>query len=376
MPGSRQNDVTRRAILGGCAAALTLPVSRAWPAAAEGRSLGQRAATKGLAFGASFSTEELNKPYADRYAAIYAEDCRVLTSELEFKMYALRPSADTLDFGPADKLLAVATAHQQAVRGHTLIWNDAQPDWVKRLGPGEVEHLLETHIETVMERYRGRVASWDVVNEPIGPWDHQPGNLRTGPYYATFGEAYIAKSFEIARRIDPKAELVLNEAQTESNDENGATFRASLLALLKRLKDRGAPIDTIGLQSHIDTARPYDFARFADFVREIIALGYGVAITELDVNDRALDGAPKVRDPEIAKIYRDYLAAVLPITEIKTLTLWQLADHTSWLWYDAVAKGTTGTRLPRPLLYDQAFNKKPAWYAIADAFEAMPARKL
>ncbi len=343
-------------------------------AGSAGDGLGARAAAKGLKFGASFSTEELNKPYADRYAAIYAEDCRVLTSELEFKMYTLRPTADVLDFAPADKLLAVAEKDQQTVRGHTLVWNDALPDWVHRLGPGEVEHLLEAHIETVMERYRGRVTSWDVVNEPIGPWDKLPGNLRKGPYYSTFGESYIAKSFVIARKADPKAELVLNEAQTESDDDNGATFRSSLLGLLKRLKDSGAPIDTVGLQSHIDTARPYDFARFADFVREIVALGYGVAITELDVNDRALDSTPNLRDAAVAKIYKNFLAAVLPIREIKTLTLWQLADHTSWLWYDAVAKGNPGGRLPRPLLYDASFKKKSAWYAVAEALDAMPAR--
>ncbi len=188
------------------------------------------------------------------------------------------------------------------------------------------------------------------------------------------GEDYIARSFRLARAADPDAELVLNEAQTESADENGQTFRDSFLALLKRLKAADVPIDGVGLQCHLDTGRPYDFPRFAGFVEEIAALGYRVLLTELDVNDRALPRDVAARDLRVAAMYGDFLKAVLPNRSITTLTLWQMADHTSWLYYDAVSKSPDSPRQPRPLIYDSNFARKRAWDAVAEALEAMPPR--
>lgn len=371
--------LTRRSVIAGGAASLgllaaggTAPAGAT--AAGPSLSLGARAAAKGLQFGASFATHELDKPYGAHYAATYAEDVRMLSSEAEFKLYSLRPTAITLDFAPADRLMAFARQHNLAVHGHTLIWNDALPDWIKRLGPGEVEFLHDTHLRSVLERYGAEVPSWDVVNEPIAPWDRLPGNLRTGAFYAAMGPDYIARSFRLARKAAPAARLFINEAQTESDDENGAVFRKSFLDLMTRLKGEGAPIDGIGLECHLDTARPYDFPRFAAFVAELAALGYEIAISELDVNDRALPADPGQRDAQVADIYRRFLTAVLPIPAVKRLTLWQLADHTNWMFYDAVAKTPKAKRRPRPLPFDDRFQKKPAWEAIAAALDAMPAR--
>ena len=370
---------TRRAALQAGAVAvaagsLRTPVLGAVTASADEQSLGDLADAKGLLFGASFASHELDRDYGPAYAAIYERDCAVLTTELELKLPILRPDAVTIDFAPADKFFDFAVKAQKKVRGHTLIWNDYLPEWVNRLGPGEVEHLLDAHIATVIDRYRDRVVSWDVVNEPIAPWDKLPGNLRKGAFYSALGEDYIARSFREARRVLPLGQLVLNEAQTESDDENGETFRRSLLALLKRLKAEGAPVDGVGLQCHLDSARPYDFPRFAAFIEDIAALGFEIAITELDVNDRAFPTGLKQRDAKVADVYRRFLAAVLPIKAIKTLTLWQMADHTSWMFYEAAAKPAKTQRHPRPLIYDESFTRKPSWFAVAEALEDMPGR--
>ena len=365
-------ETTRRAVLQGGAAAAAMAALPAW--AQDAGSLGAKAAAKGLTFGASFSVAELDQSYGEAYGAMYVREAQVLTSELEFKMGILRPTADAIDFAPADRLVAFADTHQRGLRGHTLIWNDYLPDWIHALGPSEVEHLLETHIVTVLERYKDRVASWDIVNEPIGPWDRLPGNLRKGPFLTALGEDYISRSFEIARRTAPEIELVLNEAQTESDDENGETFRSSLFGLVQRLQDKGAPIDAIGLQCHIDTARPYDFAKFAAWVESLAGLGYRILLTELDVNDRALPGDTAKRDKAVAKMYRNFLGELLQVKAVSTLTLWQMADHTSWLYYDAVQKTPRAIRRPRPLIYDIGFRRKRAWDAVAEAIDAMPAR--
>lgn len=336
-------------------------------------SLAVLAARKGLLLGAAFAVHELDKPHGAAYAQAYAREVAGLTSELSFKMSVLRPDAGTINLGPADRLVAHAGQQGMKLRAHTLIWNDDLPEWIHRLSKGEVEHLLNAHLLTMMERYRGQVWAWDVVNEPIGPWDRLPGNLRKGPFLWALGEDYIGRAFRTARRHDKTGLLVLNEAQTETADENGQVFRDSLLALLRRLKAEDTPIDAIGLQSHLRSDRPYDMARFVGFLDEIAALGYQIHITECDVNDSAFSGSIGERDAAVADLYRRFLTPVLAHPAVKALSFWQLADHTSWLSYAAQQQNGRGM-MPRPLLLDSNFDRKPAWHAVAGVLTEMPPR--
>jgi len=380
-----KSTLTRRAALASGTAALALSSYRgARDALADrvvasdraGESLAGLAAQKGLAFGASFAVHELDRPYGNRYAELYKRETQLITSELCLKIPILRPDAHVLEFAPADRFFAFASDNSLGVHGHTLIWDDYLPDWIKQLSGVEVEHLLNAHILTVLERYQGKAETWDVVNEPIAPWDKNPGNLRQGPFYAHLGEDYIAKAFQLARELEPNAKLLLNEAQTESADDNGATFRKSLLALIKRQLDKGVPIDGIGLQCHLQSERPYDFPRFAAFIQELVELGLDVQITELDVNDSAFVGQVKKRDAKVADLYARFLKEVLAIPEVSSVVLWQMSDATSWMADPDLKNGLRKDKQPsRPLPYDRNFRKKPAWYAIADALRTCPQRR-
>jgi endo-1,4-beta-xylanase len=367
----------RRSVLCGAlsfAAALPLGIPASSAASPSGDTLASLAAAKGLHLGGSFAVHETDAPHGAAYAALYAREVQGLTSELELKLSVIRAAADTEDFWPADRLFAFAESRGMGVRGHTLVWNDDVPAWIKALSAREAGALMDRHIERVLQRYRGRAWAWDVVNEPIAPWDKRPGNLRDGPFLAAFGESYIARSFAIARRLEPTARLVLNEAFTETADARGATYRDSLLALVRRLKDQGAPIDAIGLQCHLSSRYRYDFPRFAAFVADLASLGLDIHLTELDVDDSAFPRPTKARDARVAALYRDFLAAVLPIRAVTSLTLWQLADHTSWLGYRDAEQRPAAADRPRPLPFDHRFERKPAWTAIADALRAMPPR--
>ena len=83
------------------------------------------------------------------------------------------------DFTVGDAMVAFAAANSQQVHGHTLIWCDpsSTPGWVRN-GTWTRATLLDVmreHITTVMNRYRGRVATWDVVNEGLA----EDGSLRS-----------------------------------------------------------------------------------------------------------------------------------------------------------------------------------------------------
>ena len=343
-------------------------------AAEDGRPLWQSAKERNILFGASLAVHELDTAHGPAYAALYERDTRILTSELEFKLSSLRANADRYDFAAADRLAAFAKERGLALRGHTLIWQDDLPEWAKQLDKSAAQTFLSSHIEAVAGRYGDAVKYWDVVNEPIAPWDHLPGNLRNGPFYAALGEDYIVKAFEAAHAVAPRATLVLNEAQTETADDQGETFRTSLLGLVKRLKYKGAPIDAIGLQSHLKLAAKYDLPRFVAFLEEIAAFGYDIHITELDVNDTGLEGSAAKRDEAVAAMYERYLTAVLKVSAVRVVQTWQLADATSWMQDAPTQRRMHIRKDPRPLLYDTSFARKPAWHAVERAFLAAPER--
>ena len=368
--------LSRRDICGGGLAAFAGLVSLPGHGFADKteRSLRDRARDKGILFGASLAVHEFDRDYGPAYQRMYEHDAGIVTSELEFKMATMRDVEGQFDFSSADRLVAFANERSMAVRAHTLVWNDYLPDWIRALEAGAAGALMLSHIETVTRRYGKRVKYWDVVNEPIAPWDRLAGNLRKGPFLAAFGEDYIVKAFGAARAIVPDATLVLNEAQTETDDELGATFRSSLLALLKRLKDKGASIDAIGLQSHLRCAARYDLPKFIAFLNEVAALGYDIHVTELDVNDTGISGSLEKRDAAVANLYERYLTEVLKIESVRVVQTWQMADHTSWMQDPDAQSRMHIRKLPRPLLYDGAFKKKPAWHAIARAFDAAPKR--
>src|ERR1700730_4064336 len=72
----------------------------------------------------------------------------------------------------------------------------ARPD-----GP-EKERAVFDRIQQLAGRYRGRVHSWDVVNEPIEPKDGRPDGLRTAVFLEKLGPEYLDLAYRAARDAD------------------------------------------------------------------------------------------------------------------------------------------------------------------------------
>jgi len=53
--------------------------------------------------------------------------------ESELKWDGVEPSPGRSDFSAPDRLLAFAREHRLAMRGHTLLWHEQLPGWVKAL---------------------------------------------------------------------------------------------------------------------------------------------------------------------------------------------------------------------------------------------------
>jgi endo-1,4-beta-xylanase len=157
--------------------------------------LGEIAAQKGLRFGSAMMVDEL----APASQELFAREVRAITPSNELKLPEVRPTAEVVDFSGADQLIAFAESHHLPIRGHTLIWNEWQPDWVNALSPPAVERLIDEHIERVCGRYAGRIFCWDVVNEPLATEDSDTDWLSHGPFFDALGEKYIGQSLARAR---------------------------------------------------------------------------------------------------------------------------------------------------------------------------------
>lgn len=359
-------------------------------------SLNGLARDKGLGFGAAIGMagRRAAKPahpkppepaaYDDpQLRALFIAQCGILVPENELKWNVLRANPKGFDFSRADALVAFADRYQMAMRGHTLLWNKAQhlPEWVLKYDFGanpaaEAERMLKEHIKTVCRRYGERIFSYDVVNETISP---QSGEIETSPFTKILGPEVVDLCFQVARESAPKAQLVYNDNMGWSPKD--AAHRAGVLKLLERLKKANAPIDALGIQSHItpvgiapgSALGDADVVEWRKFLDAVVAMGIDIAVTEFTVNDRFLTGTIAERDKAAADYAKAYLDIVLSYPQTRYVVSWGLSDKFS----------TLPEALPRPdglakrvLPYDENFRPKPLRGAIAQALAAAPARPL
>ncbi len=376
--------LTRRTLLGGLAAA-SLPIGRAAAAGPGGRQrwlkagldrsdgLAGFAAAKGILFGTEVRDEVLTADPA--LADVVTEDAALVVPGLELKWPALRPSADRYDFAAADRLLQFTETAGLGLRGHTLVWHEVIPDWLKREAEaGRLKQRVDEHIARVVGHYAGKMHSWDVANEVLEPRHGQPGGLRNSMFLKALGPGYIEAAFRTAAKADPGALLCINEYDLEYDHPQHESRRQAMLALLTDLVSRGVPVHALGIQAHLEVGKyRFDPGLLRAFLAKVTKLGLQIFITELDVNDRALPPDEIARDRAVAAHYGEFLAAALAEPAVTTVLTWGLSDKYSWLSTVSEQRRADG-RPTRGLPYDENLIRKPAWQAIADAFAKAPAR--
>jgi endo-1,4-beta-xylanase len=336
-------------------------------------SLRQRAAAKGLLFGAATHGKTLATD--PTFAQQFRQECAIVVPEGELKWRTLRPKPDQFNFQPGDWLADFARRHQLLLRGHTLVWHGSMPDWLPQVATAQnAETLLTEHISRVVKHYAGQVHSWDVVNEAIWPQDQQPYALRHTIWHRLLGADYIELAFKTAAAADPKAMLVYNDFGLDYDTWSGNQKRAAVLALLERLKTRGTPIHALGIQAHLwgkDSLSRFNPRRLRQFIRDVASLGLKVIITELDVADLHFPAPLAIRDRLVAAAYADYLQAVLAEPAVIAILTWGLSDRYTWLAKDHPRSDHLSVR---PLPLDEQLQRKLAWNAIARSFDHCPKR--
>ncbi len=314
------------------------------------------------------------------YGRVIAEQFNAVVGENCMKWAALRPTATTFDFKQADALMAFAEEHTLKVRGHNLCWHENLPEWFAGTVTKEnARAVLTDHIRTVAGRYKGRIHSWDVVNEAIWIKDGRPDGMRVSPWFQLIGPEYVDVAFRAAREADPGAILTYNDYGIEYDTPEEMSKRAAVLALVERLQTAGAPIQAVGIQSHLRTG---DIAFLGEGVHEFLKKLHkrklDTFITELDVNDDGLsDEDVAQQDRDVATVCKHYLEAVLKEQTVKAVLAWGLADQQSWLQTEK-ERTKHPDRAQRPLLLgvsDDVYSPKPAFYATRQAIDGAKRRQ-
>jgi endo-1,4-beta-xylanase len=334
-------------------------------------SLKAHAAARGLLTGCAVNAhlfrddEGFRTLLAEQYSIVVPENC--------LKWNILRPTADTYNFVDADSLVAFAESHEMKVRGHNFVWHEALPGWFAgTVDKDNAQKFLVDHIHTVGGRYKGKIHSWDVVNEAIWIPDGRPDGLRSSsPWFQMLGPGYIDLAFRIARAADPTALLTYNDYDIEYDNEAEGKKRAAVLALLRRMKKDNVPLDALGIQSHIHAVSKDGFSRG---VRQLLDgakdLGLQVFVTELDVKDDAVATDDMAeRDKIVAEVYRSYLTAALDGPEVKAVLTWGTSDKNTWLNNGTKFRKQHPDRLQRPLPFDPDYAPAPAFFAMRESFD-------
>jgi endo-1,4-beta-xylanase len=350
----------RQSILGsaGLLAALTggaLPARAAAAATATPSHASQR-----IPYGACVNlTPFLNE---SEYRIAFETYCQQLTPEYGLFWDYLRPARGQFNFDFADKVLAFADLNEMTMRGHTLVWYGAMPAWTKEISSAaEAERELTGHIEKVVSRYRGKIKTWHVVNEPIDDERGTLGALRPSVWLQCLGPKYIDMAFRLAHKVDPAAELLLNEYDIENVGSAFATRRKALLTLVRDLLARGVPLHGIGLQGHIHGKYQIDEEGLSGFVSEIRSLGLSVHVTEMDVIDKDLPAPIPVRDALVAARAHDFLHAVFAAARPSVIATWGITDRYTWVPTWNKRQDGLGNR---PLPLDEHYQPKPLWSVI------------
>jgi endo-1,4-beta-xylanase len=372
---SRRDFVTfaaAAAAAGGAPAACPTPLTARLHSGDE--SLDVIARRRGMRFGSAMAYYQLSD---SSYCRLMRTQCGIMVTENELKWPQTEPGAGTFTYGHGDALARFAADNHLLLRGHNLLWQKSKylPTWVRDYPLAShpraaLERLLAGHIRREVSHYP-EVVSWDVVNETIST---DTGTVRETIFTRYLGPAAFDLCYHVARASAPHAQLVYNDYMTW--DSSSELHRNGVLRFLEGLRKRNVPVDALGLQSHIGakngnahgTPQEEAWRRFLD---EVTGMGYGLLITELDVNDGGLPTQPARRDHLLADLARHYLDVTLSYRQLKYVLTWGLIDTDSWL--DGLAPRSDGTPR-RPLPFDADYRPKPLYFAIAEALGAAPAR--
>ena len=323
--------------------------------------------------------------FLEKEKEITLREFNSITAENVMKPHYIQPKKGIFKFKAADEMVNFATKNNLTIVGHTLVWKNSAPDWFFQDRNGNqvsrevLIERLKTHIQTVVSRYKGKIAYWDVVNEAIETkWNPKTQSYdafyKPCPWLDIIGPEYIEISYKAAQDADPDAKLLYNDYNLDQKAKLDFA-----LNMIRDFKERGVPIYGLGYQAHLFLREP-TLPEMERVLKKSADLKIPVHITELDVS--VLPNAWKYRTASVEEQY-DLASKLNPYQEniptdvlleqsrrykdvfklfldyhdtVERVTFWGVWDGNSWRDY----KPMSG-RTDYPLLISRSFEKKMAY---------------
>lgn len=334
---------------------------------------------KDFYIGAALDTNQI-KEKDPVVVGLIAKEFNSITAENCMKSMFIHPEKDKFDFKMTDRFVAFGEKHKMFMDGHTLLWHSQLSPWIAQIKDSTtMANVLANHISTIVGKYKGKIGSWDVVNEAL----NEDGTLRKTVFLETYGKDYLTLAFQLAAQADPKADLYYNDYNLCQPAK-----RKGAVALVKDLQKKGVKIDGIGEQGHWNLTSP-SLEEIEKTILDFSGLGLKVSFTELDisvlpnpwdvvgadVNQKSEasekmnpypNGLPESVQLELAARYEAVFKIFIKHQDkIDRVTFWGVNDGQSWL-NDWPIKGRTNY----PLLLDREFKPKKAYDSVMSLKEA------
>lgn len=293
-------------------------------------------------------------------------------------MRLIQPEPGRFDFSSLDRQIRFARDNDLKLVGHRLLDDhepaEWRPLWLKFDQPDcggwskeAIDQIMKRYIHAVVSRGGDDFYVWDVVNEPF----RTRVALQTeGCWYRFLVEEYIVRAFRYAHEANPRVLLRLNEAF--GVDGVDRTKTDNFFGLVKRLRDHGVPIHVAGIQMHLEAhkLRAAYQEEFRYFLRKALEVGVQVHVSEIDVYQGPKGFFEKPFEKQ-KEIFKSVLSVCLEFSHCTAFNVWGITDKYSWprtRQFDPYPDA-------EPLLFDDNYNKKPAYFGVMEALREAASRR-
>ncbi|HSW80329.1 MAG TPA: endo-1,4-beta-xylanase [Candidatus Saccharimonadales bacterium] len=265
------------------------------------------------------------------------------------------------DYGRIDKMVDFAEANDMPVQYHHLVWGDQHylPDWLKKgnYSNEQIMQILHDHINSIVDRYKGRIKEYTVVNEAFGENQHIFGLHNWFADKLGDQTNYIDQLFRWAHEDDPHAKLILNDFDNETR----TPVSDAMFTYIKLAKARGVPIDGIGMQMHIDANHPPEKQQIINNMKRFKQIGVPVYVTEYDINTNYVKGNNTYKQYLEAKITKDVVGACIESKNCVSFDVFGLTNKNDFI------KKLTHTQ-SRAYILDSRYRPRQQYYAFRSAW--------
>jgi len=327
-------------------------------------------------------------------------------------------SAIEFDYTLPDEVVKYAEGNGLMLEGGLGFWHTNNPRWITDATYDELKAWIDRKLESDLSHFKGKVQYWGIFNELLD-WNgntislhnrqkKDPNDIQYGTEWAPYGGRYspyvdgndlslIDYAYTKAKLIDPNAKYYLNEGLNDV-EMIGSPAAEYFFQLVKGMKERGVPIDGVGLQVHLayPSSPPYntpnkkldDINTYLDKVdqnvKRFAEAGLFVGITEfecqirlddLDLTTEAGKQEYQRRQQSQSQIYAGMMKIVRDNPNLAFFRFWTISDQPFQSAFDWRGSGSEEGRALFPFVYtdsflfDRNYEPKPAFDAVMEVLK-------